>query len=159
MSAPALFSDAPAGALTVPGLPLRVLDLLADGLSDAAIGKAVFVSESKVKDLLDEWADDLGTRDRAGMAAQGYLRGLLPGPYPVPDGRGRVSRQEHQALLLVAQGNTADRIAALWGLSTANVRGTLTRLRAELDARNRTHLIRCAVDAGVLTLVPKRGAR
>ena len=81
-----LFSDAPQAAALMSPLERQVLDLLADGLSDSAIGDRLGVSTSAVKDALTSLSGHLGTRERAAMVAAGYKQGVLAVPAAVPGG-------------------------------------------------------------------------
>ncbi|HZP54976.1 LuxR C-terminal-related transcriptional regulator [Actinocrinis sp.] len=158
MSAAVLFSDAPPAATLMSPLERQVLDLLADGLSDPAIAVRLEVATSSVKDALGRLSGRLNTRERAAMVAAGYKQGVLAPPASVPDGAGKVTRREFECLLLIAQGLNAVGIADRWGLPVGDVRRMTAELRQRLGACSRTHLVRRAVELGVLTLVRRERA-
>jgi len=153
-----LFSDAPPAAVLMSPLERQVLDLLADGLSDSAIGDRLGVSTNAVKDALTRLSGHLGTRERAAMVAAGYKQGVLAAPAAVPPAAGKVTRREFECLLLIAQGLSAVDIADRWGLPVGDVRVLTAGLRRSLGACSRTHLVRRAVQEGVLTLVRRERA-
>lgn len=158
MSAAVLFSDAPPAAALMTPLERQTLDLLADGLSDPAIGERLNVSTNAVKDALTRLSGMLGTRERAAMVAASYKQRILTPPRVVPDGAGKVTRREFECLLLIAQGLNAVGIADRWGLPVGDVRRMTAELRQRLGACSRTHLVRRAVELGVLTLVRRERA-
>jgi DNA-binding NarL/FixJ family response regulator len=73
--------EAPAGEL--PALSAReaaVLGLAARGLTNAEIGRELFISEATVKTHLLHIYAKFGVNDRAAAVANGFERGLLPRP-------------------------------------------------------------------------------
>lgn len=156
------FSDAPPAPGTgrrpvLSPRERRALHAITDGLSDAQLAEVLHVSRRTARAALDRLAAVLGTRERPGLVAAGYRCGLLAGPEVPPDGRGIVSRAEFEVLALTARGLTDEGIAARLGIDAGAVKSRQRRLRSALGARNRTHLVRRAVDLGVLTLVRKGG--
>jgi DNA-binding CsgD family transcriptional regulator len=155
----ALFSDAPEAPVPArPALSPRertALNAITEGLSDAQLAERLHVSRRTARSVLDRLALVLGTRDRPAMVAAGYRRGFLAAPGSPPVGRGVVSAAEFEVLLLTARGLTDEEIADRLGVEVGAVKYHQRRLRESLAARNRTHLVRRAVDAGVLRLVPK----
>lgn len=154
-----IFSDAPGavGPLTV--LERQVLDLVADGLTDQEIGDRLGFGRSRAKETVARLGMFLDAPGRPGIVAQAYRRGLLAGPDPVPDGRGVLTRELFDILVLIAAGESNGLIAARLGLSVDQVKTRVVKLLKVLDARGREHAIRQAVDLGALTLVPKGAGR
>ncbi len=152
-----VFSDAPlaVGLLTV--LERDVLDLLADGLTDQEIGLRLGIGRSRAKDTVARLGMSLGAPGRPAIVAQAYRRRLLPGPDPVPDGRGVLTQEQFGLLLLVASGLSNAEIADQIGLTVDQVKSRIVKLLKVLGARGREHAIRRAIDLGALTLVPKGG--
>jgi two-component system nitrate/nitrite response regulator NarL len=56
---------------------LEVVGLVADGLTDKAIGVRLFISRETVRSTLDRCSDKLGVRGRAAIVAAALRRGLL----------------------------------------------------------------------------------
>jgi DNA-binding NarL/FixJ family response regulator len=158
VSAAVLFSDAPLAVGLMTPLERQVLDALADGLSDPAIAARLEVNTSAVKDALHRLSGRLGTRERAAMVAAAYKQGLLRPPAAIPGAAGKVTRLEFELLLLIAAGLTAPQIAERWGKDVREVREMTATLRRHLGACSRTHLVRRAVEEGVLTIVRKGAA-
>lgn len=165
MSTAVLFSDAPTArrgtqvaygdldALTP--LDRIVLDLTADGLTNPEIGARISRSATVVREHLERLGTVLGARERAAIVAQGYRKGLLYPPLPTPDGRGVLTRELFDLLLLVACGLSNPQIAERTGLSVDQVKSRLVKIARLLDARGREHAVRRAVERGVLRLVPR----
>jgi DNA-binding NarL/FixJ family response regulator len=71
-------NDAPAGRrLTLTERELQVLRGMADGKSNAEIGRELFVSEDTVKTHARRLFRKLGARDRAHAVAAGFRAGLV----------------------------------------------------------------------------------
>ncbi len=85
--------SAPAGQLAEA--QIRLLELLAQGLSNDAIGRRLTIPEDTVKSRLGVLYRKLGARDRAQAVALAYQAKLLP----VPDGSGSDHDQTRQKLL------------------------------------------------------------
>ncbi len=157
----ALFSDAPpAPAVAVSALrdlDLDVLDLVADGLTTRDAARKLHVGESTVKNALQRLGDTFDCRERAGIVGAAYRRGLLQAPANPPDGRGVLTLQEHEVLLMVARGMGNAQIGEWMSLSVGQVKDALKRVFKKLGASGREHAVRRAVELGVLTLVPKGG--
>jgi DNA-binding NarL/FixJ family response regulator len=56
---------------------LEVLRLVADGASNRAAAKRLFISEASIKTHLQHVYDKLGVRDRAAAVGEAYRRGLI----------------------------------------------------------------------------------
>lgn len=154
-----VFSDAPlaVGLLTV--LEREVLDQVADGLTDQEIGLRLGIGRSRAKDTVARLGMSLGAPGRPAIVAQAYRRRLLPGPDPVPDGRGVLTQEQFALLVLVANGLSNAEIAAALGITQEVAKKHVISLRGVLGAANRAHAVRRAIEVGALTLVPKGGAR
>ena len=75
------------GVLQPPGDPdgtsplsereLEVLRLLADGMSNKELARALFISRATVKSHMENILRKLGVPDRAAAVAEGFRRGLV----------------------------------------------------------------------------------
>lgn len=135
----------------------RVLDLAADGLTDAQIGKRIGLSEDAVGSQIKRAAYKLGARSRGGAVAAAYKRGLLARvPRPAPSRR--LTRRQFEVLALIAQGLSNEEIGVRLEISPSTVKVHVQTVCDRLDARGRANAVRRAIDAGVLPLVPKGSA-
>lgn len=76
----------PATAVSLSMRELQVLDLAADGCTNAVIGQRLYLSEDTVKSHLRRAFTKLGVRDRTQAVAVAIARGALalpPGSTPV----------------------------------------------------------------------------
>jgi len=139
----------------------QVVDLVADGLSNREIAERLFSTVPTVKSQLARITARFPGRDRAGLVGCMYLTGRfvrrpLPEDAPVP----RVTRRQHDVLAGIARGWPNAEIAGRLGISENTVKCHVVLLLRVFAGRNRAHLVRLAVDAGVLRLVPaEAGAR
>jgi DNA-binding NarL/FixJ family response regulator len=60
-----------------PAKMLEILPLIADGHTNAQIGRALHLTEGTVKERASALYENLGARDRAHAVSIGYQRGLL----------------------------------------------------------------------------------
>ena len=68
------------------------------------------------------------------------------------DGRPELTHREQQVLELVAGGWSAKQIATKIGIAPRTVEGHIQTVRLKMRARNKTHLVTQAVQAGILKL-------
>jgi LuxR family transcriptional regulator of spore coat protein len=66
--------------------------------------------------------------------------------------RPRLTHREQQVLELVAGGYSAKQIASQIGIAPRTVEGHIETVRLKMRARNKTHLITQAIQAGVLKI-------
>lgn len=66
------------------------------------------------------------------------------------EGQQGLTHREHQVLELVAGGYSAKQIASQIGIAPRTVEGHIENVRLKMRARNKTHLVTQAVQAGVL---------
>jgi len=59
---------------------VEILTLVAEGLSNAEIGKRLWIVEDSVRSHMRRMAKQMGCGDRAGMVALGFRSGLLRPP-------------------------------------------------------------------------------
>ncbi|MGH3750949.1 MAG: response regulator transcription factor, partial [Micromonosporaceae bacterium] len=78
LETPAKPPETPTGRLALTERELQVLRGMADGCSNAEIGRQLFVSEDTVKTHARRLFRKLGARDRAHAVAAAFRRGLLP---------------------------------------------------------------------------------
>lgn len=131
---------------------LEILDLVADGLTNAEIGSRLGISALTVKKILADTAKRLGTGSRAGMVGACYRWGLMT-PVPLPPGirLPDLSPGTWALLPLIARGEEAPQIAAALGISQAAAQMRTRALTAAFGVGSRAHLVRAATDAGALT--------
>lgn len=138
---------------------LRVAELVGDGLTNREVGRVMGITEPAVRRRLAQVRESTGRGDRVGVVVAALESGQLP-RRPWSDGPITVSPLEYRLLSLVAQGLPNLQVADVLGVSYYVVSNRLRRLFARFGARDRAHLVRRAVDAGVLSLpilVPGRG--
>lgn len=78
------------------------------------------------------------------------LVSAVAGHDPGPLGIGSLTRRERQVLVLVAEGLSTREIAGQLGLSPRTVETHRARLLTKLDVRRTSHLVRIAVEEGLL---------
>ena len=131
---------------------LEVLDLVADGLTNAEIGQKLGISTLTVKQTLSDAAKRLGTGNRAGMVGAAYRWDLLaPSPLPAGVRLPELSVGAWAVLPLIARGLESKEIAAQLGITPVAADMRAKALMAEFGVGSRAHLVRVAVDAGALT--------
>lgn len=143
-------SDVPSGR------ELQVLRGVSNGLSNAEIGRELYLAEFTVKAHLRRLFIRVGARDRSHAVTIGFDRGwLLVGdtrPEPV-----ELLPSELRLIGLVAQGWTYGRIAARLGYSEGRVRDRMRVLFWRVGARNRAHVVRRCFEHGLLQPGGERG--
>jgi len=131
------------------------MDLVADGLVNKEIARALCLSELTVKQHLVRISMRFGVGDRAGMVGCLYLKGWFRRREPGSDARvPQVTPRQYEVLVGVARGLSNTEIGDRLGISTDTVKTHVALLLKRFGGRNRAHLVRLAVDAGVLRLVP-----
>ena len=155
-TAPVPASETPGPIAPRPLLPpraLEVLDLVADGLTNRAIGRQLGISHLTVKSWLAHASGKLGTGRRTGMVGVAYRLGMFEpdpsvGAARLPD----LPLHVWAVLPLVALGRSDEEIAAdLGGVTENAAHRRLMLLMRAFGAASRTHLVRLAVDSGALT--------
>jgi DNA-binding NarL/FixJ family response regulator len=68
------------------------------------------------------------------------------------ESRPELTHREQQVLELVASGWSAKQIASQIGIAPRTVEGHIETVRLKMRARNKTHLVAQAVQAGILKL-------
>lgn len=129
---------------------IEVLDLAADGLPNHVIARRLGIAPDTVAHRMKKAAKVLGTGNRTLMVARCYQTGVF---VPRPDGRSRpVLAPEMVALLVPAvRGESYDEIGRAVGATGRAVNFRMTALRCLVGAVNGVHLVRRAVDLGLVT--------
>lgn len=141
---------APGTLLSLPSVSLEraVLDLIADGTPNSRIALLLEIPEPEVRAAIGRLMTALDAWSKPGLVAAGFAADWLARvPSPRPDG---VSVRDEMLLRSVASAWPDSRTADVLGLWVSLVEGAVERLRRVLQARDRAHLVRRAVDAGVL---------
>ena len=81
--------EPPPAVATLTSRELDVFRLIAQGLSNAEIGRALFISDTTVKTHVTRLLQKLGLRDRAQAIVLAYQTGLFEDPVEPLDGPGR----------------------------------------------------------------------
>lgn len=150
--------DTPTGAADPDLRPLsareaQILDLVADGLPNAGIAARLGLSVLTVKSHLRRIGAALGVYDREAMVWRAYRLGILrPQPWqgPVP----ALKPGQASVLELIARGLPNATIGRRLATPEDTVKSRVQSLRRVLGAVDRTHLVRRAVDAGLLPVGP-----
>lgn len=131
---------------------LEILDLAAEGMSNAEIGTKLGISPLTVKKTLANAAKQLGVGSRAGMVGLAYRHGLFEPALDAPLLRlPELPVEVWAALPLIAGGMSDLEIGSELGVSDGVAHGRVIRLLREFGVDSRARLIRVAVDCGVLT--------
>jgi DNA-binding CsgD family transcriptional regulator len=137
---------------------LAVVDLVADGLTNEEVGARLMLSPKTVKRHLARMSQRSGCTLREGIVGRAYRLGELRRRPVEPAGAEgapvRVTARQYQVLVLVARGFSTEEICVELGVAVHTAKTHVARLFGVFGARNRAHLVRLAVDAGVLRLVP-----
>jgi DNA-binding CsgD family transcriptional regulator len=137
------------------------------GLVNAEIGGELSLSEELVRRVLADVLSKFGVASRAALVGAGFRHGPLRPRAASPGAVGRAAGLSPSLAVLaplVAEGLTDGQIAARLS-SEPGVRVTaraahsrMQILRTRLGARSREHLVRLAVESGLLVVSPD-GAR
>lgn len=141
--------------LAESGLTLReleVIDATADGLSIAEVGVLLGLSELTVKNHLSRSGLKAGVGTRSGIVGYAYWKGLLVRvPAPVVPMTGR----QKELLPQVARGLENRAIGVRLGITEDTVKAHLYACARLLGSRTRAHMVRRAVDTGLLPLTAR----
>lgn len=129
-----------------------IMDLVAEGFSNEHIGRELGISHRSVHKALGRIGRRIGCGDRAGIVGWSYRIGLFKRQ---PDLPAKITRREFEVLRQVAAGLSNPEIAENLKLSPNTVGTYVERALGSLNALNRAHAVRRAVDCGALRLVPK----
>jgi DNA-binding CsgD family transcriptional regulator len=115
------------------------LMLVADGMADKQIARALGISAGTVKTYLDLAQEKLGARNRVEAVAR-HLAATMEEARRgkrVPE----LSAREHVCLFRAMYGATDDEIAANLGIAVSTVHGYMESAKAKLGARTRAQAI------------------
>lgn len=133
---------------------LEVLGHLADGLTTAEIAAALFLEDDTVRTHRARMYGKTGAANGAALVALAFRRGLLrPRPKPSAALVTPLPEKLAELLPLIAAGYTDEQIGRRLSLSVDGVKSRMRRLRGRLDAHTRTHVVRRAIEAGLMRWV------
>lgn len=133
---------------------LEVLSLVADGLSNEDIGRALRIAPTTVRTHLDRIGTKLGCGDRAGMVGAAFRSGQMR--FVRSERDVELDDRKMQVLIRVARGLSNDEIAAELVMSAHTVKSRLRALFKVLGVGSRAALVKAALECGALTLVPRQ---
>ena len=142
------------------GLPLtlrelEVVELIAEGRSNEAIGAELGVASRTVKAHLLHAGSKAGTRDRAGILGHAILTGKvrIATGRPVPDG---FDRDHFEVLVRIARGKSNATIADELGVTLDSAKYRVQKLLALFGVRSREEAVAAGFACGVLRAVPRQ---
>lgn len=142
-----------AAAWGLTGREFQVLELVSLGSTTAEISRELWISEHTVKTYVARMLGRHRVPNRAGLVGAAFAAGVLlprrrePGAAPVRAGRGQV-----EVLPGVALGLTDRQIARRLVVAEDTVTSRVRRLMCACGVRHREHLVRVAVEHGLLVL-------
>lgn len=145
--------------LSTPALPdsdVLLLGLAANGMTDRDIAQATGLRSGTVTRRVSRLLGDLEVESRAAAVAKGYREGWLERVPCELVGEAPTARQMQVVRLLLA-GRGEREICRTLGLKPQGMRTLVYRAFRTVGARNRPHLIRICVDAGLVE-IPGRPA-
>lgn len=134
---------------TLPDGSTILLSLVADGLSNREIGRKLNVTPKAVDRQLQYLMRALGVHSRFALVAWAYRTRILERVPCGPHGPQQTERRV-EVLRHVLAGETDAEIAQALGIGPNGVRKHLRVLYHQLKARNRSQLLRFAVDSGLV---------
>lgn len=155
--APARPSGAPV-SVSPDRLDRAVLGLVADGCANNEIGRRLGITEPEVRASIGRLMSALDAWSKPALVAAGFSAEWLersPSRRPA-----RITDRDVVLLRCVAAGWPDSRTADVLGGWAPQVSAAVARLRRLLKARDRAHLVRRSIDAGVLPVgvwVPRIG--
>ncbi|MDT0409917.1 MULTISPECIES: helix-turn-helix transcriptional regulator [Streptomyces] len=140
---------------------VRVIAGYARGRRTHEIAADAHVTISAVRARVDRAIARAGLKShrQAALVDHAYARGYLAGLQPEPRPPASVAGRQLQVLRFLAEGLTAEEIAAQLGLKPSTVIEHCTRLYATLGARHRAHAVALGWQAGLLGPAPKSVGR
>lgn len=134
---------------------IEVLECQSLGKKNREIARALHVTTYTVMSHLCRMYTKADAANGAALVAAGFRRGVLR-PRELPTGRAQVLIEASilQMLPLVAAGYSNAQIATRLYISLDTVKYRMRRLRRDLGAHSRAHLVRAAVEHGLLALGP-----
>ncbi|MFO0555426.1 MAG: response regulator transcription factor [Polyangiaceae bacterium] len=116
-------------------------------------GAAFYVSKERPPSELVEAIRSAAAGKRASPERPGALSGR-----PIRAGHEKLSRREHQVLLLLVSGRSVAEIAAELDLQSCTVSNHLARVREKLGVQTVPDLVKYAYASGMITSPPEGGA-
>lgn len=133
----------------------QVVELVAEGRSNSAIGAELGLTPLTVKSHLHRIGIKVGVQDRAGILGRAVLTGqvLIPSGRTVPDG---FEERHFELLVRIARGWTNAEIAAELGVTLNVAKWHIRKLLALLKVASREEAVAAGFACGVLRAVPKQ---
>lgn len=126
---------------------LALVELIAEGLDDAAIGAKLGLTTSAAKGRIKRLMQHRGAGGRAGLVGQACGAGQLGPPHGLS---GYLPRRLSEVLPGIAAGQTNGEIAAALHLSVDAIKARNADLYEHLGVNSRAHAVLIAYRAGLL---------
>lgn len=133
---------------TLPGAEVLLISLIGDGLIDREIANVLGIRRRAVSKRVSRLLGTYGVDSRSELVALAYREGWLERVPSPRRGPGLPVRQL-QVLQLLVDGLGEHGVCAALGLKPNGFRTHIARILDRLEARNRSHAIRIAVDTGI----------
>lgn len=130
------------------GRQLRLLPLIARGMTNVAIGRRLGIPPNTVKGYVQQPLARFGVDSREHLVAEAIRAGMLP-IEPVKDVP-EISDRDLRLISLMSEGLGSRALAEEFAVSPDSVRQFVNRLLARLHCHNRAHLMLRAFQLGVL---------
>lgn len=131
------------------GRYLRLLPLIARGMTNLAIGRKLGVPPNTIKGNVRQLLARFGVDGREHLVVEAIRAGLLP-IEPAKNTVLELADRDLRLIFLISQGFSSGRLAEEFGVSTESVQQYVNRLLARLHCHNRAHLMLRAFQLGVL---------
>ena len=133
----------------------QVVELVAEGRSNGAIGAELGLMPLTVKAHLHRIGIKVGVQDRAGILGRAVLTGqvLVPPVRPVPHG---FDKDHFELLVRIARGMSNAEIAAEFGVTLDAAKYRVRKLLVLLGVASREEAVAAGFACGVLRAVPKQ---
>lgn len=141
---------------TLPDAAQLILGLLAAGMTDGQIAAALDRAPGSVGTEIRRILTSLGAESRSQAVAMAYRQGWLD-RVPAPRRGTPLAARQLEAVRLLVEGATASQTCIVMGLAPQGLRSLLRRACKRIGARGPAHLVRLAIDTGLVEHWPIGG--